>query len=49
MEIKDDDDITMVQAIVLCLLTWVLVAFVGLSVYGFYQLIELIFNLSIGF
>ena len=49
MEIKDDDDITMVQAIVLCLLAWALVALAGLAVYGFYQLIELICNLSISF
>lgn len=49
MEIKDNDDITMVQAIVLCLLAWALVALAGLSVYGFYQLIELILNLSISF
>lgn len=46
MEIKDNDDITMVQAIVLCLLAWSLVALVGLSVYGYYKLGEFILNLG---
>lgn len=46
MEIKDNDDITMVQAIVLCLLAWALVALVGLSVYGYYKLGEFILNLG---
>lgn len=46
MEIKDNDDITMVQAIVLCLLVWGLVAFVGLIVYGYYQLCEFILHLG---
>lgn len=49
MEIKDNDDITMVQAIVLCLLAWALVALVGLSVYGYYKLFELIFDISNNF
>lgn len=46
MEIKDNDDVTMVQAIVLCLLAWALVALVGLSVYGYYKLGEFILNLG---
>ena len=46
MEIKDNDDITIMQAIVLCLLAWVLVALVGLIVYGYYQLCEFILNLG---
>ena len=45
MEIKNDD-ITMVQAIVLCLLAWVLIAFVGLIAYGYYHLCEFILNLG---
>jgi len=45
MEIKDNDDITMVQAIVLCLLAWALVALAGLSVYGYYKLIEFIMHI----
>lgn len=49
MEIKDDDDITVVQAIVLCLLVWVLVALVGLSVYGCYKLCEFILSLGNNF
>lgn len=49
MEIKDDDDITMVQAIVLCLLAWALVALVGLSVYGYYKLGEFIFDIGNNF
>ena len=49
MEIKDNDDITMVQAIVLCLLAWVLVALVGLIVYGYYQLCEFILSLGNSF
>lgn len=49
MEIKDNDDITMVQAIVLCLLAWVLVALAGLSVYGYYKLCEFIFDIGNNF
>lgn len=49
MEIKDNDDITMVQAIVLCLLAWALVALVGLSVYGYYKLCEFIFHIGNNF
>lgn len=46
MEIKDDNDITMVQAIVLCLLAWALVFLAGLFVYGYYKLGEFILNLG---
>ena len=46
MEIKDNDDITMVQAIVLCLLVWVLIAFVGLIIYGYYHICEFILKLG---
>ena len=49
MEIKDNDDITMVQAIVLCLLAWALVALAGLSVYGYYKLCEFIFDFGNNF
>ena len=49
MEIRDNDDITMVQAIVLCLLAWALVALVGLSVYGYYKLGEFILHLNNNF
>lgn len=49
MEIKDNDDITMLQAIVLCLLAWALVALASLSVYGYYQLCEFIFDIGNNF
>ena len=49
MEIKDNDDITVVQAIVLCLLAWALVALAGLSVYGYYKLYEFIFDIGNNF
>ena len=46
MEIKDNDDITMVQAVILCLLAWALVALAGLFVYGYYKLGEFIFDIG---
>lgn len=49
MEIKDNDDITMVQAIVLCLLAWALVVLVGLIAYGYYHLCEFIFDIGNNF
>lgn len=49
MEIKDNDDITMVQAIVLCLLAWALVVLAGLSVCGYYKLCEFIFDIGNNF
>ena len=49
MEIKDDGDITMVQASVICLLAGALVALAGLSVYGYYKLCEFIFDIGNNF
>lgn len=49
MEIKDNDDITMVQTIVLCLFAWALVALAGLSVYGYYKLCEFILDIGNNF